>query len=129
VRRRERLSGRRQFAAVRAERAAAGTPALRVHLAANGLGHARLGFAIPKAAGGAVQRNTLRRRLRAALQPRRAELRGLDVVVSASAAALAMRFADLETELWRCLGAARRRLAENGTVRPGPRRALMPSPA
>jgi ribonuclease P protein component len=127
VRRRERLSGRRQFAAVRAERVSAGSVALRVHLKANGLAHARVGFAIPRAAGGAVQRNILRRRLRAALAPRRVELAGYDVVVSASAAALQMRFADLESELWRCLGAARGRLAENGTVRPGPRRAPMPA--
>jgi ribonuclease P protein component len=129
VKRRERLSGRRQFAAVRAERASAGTAALRVHLAANGLTHARFGFAIPKSVGGAVERNTVRRRLRAILEPRRDELAGLDVVVSTSPSALHLPFADLAAELWRSLGAARRRMAENGSVRPGPRRALMPSPA
>lgn len=138
MKRRERLSGRRQFAAVRAERASAGTAALRVHLAANGLGHARVGFAIPKSVGGAVQRNTVRRRLRAAIEPRRAELAGLDLVVSTSPGALAMPFADLAAELWRCVDRARervrdgappRRMAENGSIRPGPRRALSPSPA
>ncbi|HZS14160.1 MAG TPA: ribonuclease P protein component [Candidatus Dormibacteraeota bacterium] len=129
MKRRERLSGRRRFAAVRAGRASAGTAALRVHVAANGLPHARLGFAVPKSAGGAVERNTIRRRLRAALEPHRPELAGLDVVVSASAAVLAMRFADLATELWRCIGAARSRMAENGRTRPGPLRALSPTPA
>jgi ribonuclease P protein component len=129
VKRRERLSGRRQFAAVRAERAAAGIAAFRVHVAANGLAHARFGFAIPKSVGGAVVRNTVRRRLRAALEPRRPELAGLDVAVSASPAILQLRFATLEAELWRSLGAARSRMAENGAVTLGPRRALMPSPA
>ena len=138
MKRRERLSGRRQFAAVRAERASAGTAALRVHLAANGLVHARFGFAIPKSLGGAVARNTVRRRLRAALEPHRAELAGLDVVVSTSPSALALPFADLAAELWRSVerarariadGAPSRRLAENGAIRPGPRRALTPSPA
>lgn len=126
MKRRERLSGRRQFAAVRAERASAGTSALRVHVAANGLAHARFGFAIPKSVGGAVQRNTVRRRLRAALEPRRPELAGLDVVVSTSPSALGLRFTDLEAELWRSLGTAQARMAENGPIRPGPRRALMP---
>lgn len=127
MKRRERLSGRRQFAAVRAERNSAGGAALRVHVAANGLAHARFGFVVPKSVGGAVVRNTVRRRLRAALEPRRAELRGLDVVVSASAPALALRFADLEAELWSRLGAARSRMAENAAHSSGPRRALMPS--
>jgi ribonuclease P protein component len=126
VKRRERLAGRRQFAAVRAGRSSAGTASLRVHVAANGLAHARLGFAIPRSVGGAVERNTVRRRLRAALDPHRAELAGLDVVVSASPSALHLRFADLEAELLRSLGAARGRMAENGAVRPGPRQALMP---
>jgi ribonuclease P protein component len=136
VKRRERLSGRRQFAAVRAGRTSGGTAAFRVHIAANGLTHARFGFAIPKSVGGAVVRNTVRRRLRAALEPRRAELAGYDVVVSASPTAAVLRFAELEAELARCLERARQRgrgdassspLTENGTIRPGPRRALMPA--
>jgi ribonuclease P protein component len=136
VKRRDRLSGRRQFAAVRAARVSAGGGALRVHLAPNELTHVRLGFAIPKTVGGAVVRNTVRRRLRAALDPRREQLAGLDVVVSTSPAAAGLSFADLDAELGRCLERARARveasvppaLAENGTVTPGPRRALMPSP-
>jgi len=139
------LSGRRRFAAVRAERIAAGSGALRVHLAPNGLAHARFGFAIPKSVGGAVVRNTVRRRLRAAFDPRRVELSGLDVIVSVSPAAATLSYTDLDAELGRCLARAlplaRRRQqrgpgdapvppkAENGAVRPGPRRALSPSPA
>ena len=139
-----RLSGRRRFAAVRAERISAGCGALRVHLAANGLDHARFGFAIPKGVGGAVIRNTVRRRLRAALHPRREELAGLDVVVTAAAGAAAQGFAQLDADLGRCLeralptararshrrlgDAGRPQLAENGTVNPGPRRTFAPSP-
>jgi ribonuclease P protein component len=129
VKRRERLSGRRRFAAVRAERMSAGTAALRVHVSANGLPHARFGFAIPKALGGAVVRNTLRRRLRAALEPRRPELAGLDVVVSAFPPALRLHFAALQAELAHCIDAARRRMAENGPSRSGAARVLMPSSA
>ena len=144
MRRRDRLSGRRQFAAVRAERISAGSGALRVHLAPNGFDHPRLGFAIPKGVGGAVVRNTVRRRLRAGLQPRYEDLRGFDMVVTASVAAAGQAFAQLDADLRRCLGralpAARSRartrgsdapptrLTENGTVRPGPRRALAPTP-
>ena len=144
MRRRDRLSGRRRFAAVRAQRISAGSGALRVHLAANGLDHPRLGFAIPKSVGGAVVRNTVRRRLRAALHPRRAELAGFDVVVSVGAEAAQQSFAQLDADLGRCLeralptararsrrrlnDAERPQLAENGTVNPGPRRAFAPSP-
>ena len=129
MKRRERLSGRRRFAAVRAERMSAGTAALRVHLAGNALPNARFGFAIPRALGGAVVRNTLRRRLRAALEPRRPELVGLDVVVSAYPPAVGLPFAELQIELGQCIDAARRRMAENGPSRSGASRVLMPSPA
>jgi len=148
VRRRDRLSGRRRFAAVRAERISASSGALRVHLAPNGLDHPRLGFAIPKSVGGAVVRNTVRRRLRAALQPRRPELDGFDVVVRVRAEAAGQAFAELDADLGRCLEralpAARararrdaaatddaegRRLADNGTITSsGPRRTPAPSP-
>ena len=131
---------------MRAERISAGSGALRVNLAANGYDHPRLGFAIPKAVGGAVQRNTVRRRLRAALQPRYEELRGFDVVINVGSAAATQSFSQLDADLGRCLeralptarsrAASRRsrsdapgaRLTENGTVRPGPRRALAPTP-
>lgn len=147
MRRRDRLTGRRQFAAVRAERISAGSGALRVHLAPNGLDHPRFGFAVPKSVGGAVVRNTVRRRLRSALHPRRAELAGLDVIVSVGPQAADQSFAQLDADLGRCLeralptarsrrsrrsgDAPRARLAENGTVDhplPGPRQAFAPSP-
>jgi ribonuclease P protein component len=141
---RYRLTGRRQFAAVRAARIAAVSGGLRVHVAPSGLPAARLGFVIPKAAGGAVLRNRVRRRLRAALEPRRAELAGLDVIVVASSAAVATQpfeqlCADLAACLARTVPQARSRvrtggdnagpapLAENGAIRPGQRRAPAPT--
>ena len=140
-----RLTGRRQFAAVRAERNSAASGALRVHLAAGDHAGARFGFVVPRSAGGAVVRNRIRRRLRAALEPHRAELAGFDVVVSAGTAAATQGFAELTADLARCLeralatarARARRgvddasatRLAENGAIRPGSRRPLLPTTA
>jgi len=140
VRRRHRLSGRRQFAAVRAERNTASSGALRVNLAANGFAHPRIGFVVPKTVGGAVVRNTVRRRLRAALQPYAAQLAGYDVVVATGPAAALQPYAELAADLDRCLtrvltrarprpgGAAGPRLADNGPTSPGARRALAPTP-
>jgi len=125
---------------VRAERISASSGALRVHLAPNGLDHPRLGFAITKSVGGAVVRNTVRRRLRAALQPYAAQLAGYDVVVATGPAAALQPYAELAADLDRCLtrvlararpregGAAGPRLADNGPTSPGARRALAPTP-
>ena len=142
---RHRLTGRRQFAAVRAERISASSGAVRVHLRANGFEHPRLGFVVPRQAGGAVVRNRIRRRLRAALMPHHAELSGIDLVVSAGAPAAQQSYAQLAEDLARCLArtlpqararARRTRgdaggapLTENGSIRPGPRRGLAPTPA
>ena len=79
--REHRLRGRRVFAAVRSRRRVAGSGPLRVHAAANQLPLARVGFVIPRTVGGAVVRNRIRRRLRAALAPRLESLAGTDVVV------------------------------------------------
>ena len=50
----------------------------------NGLGHPRLGLAISQAAaGGAVQRNTIKRVVREEFRQRLAELPPVDLVVSA----------------------------------------------
>jgi ribonuclease P protein component len=110
VNRRHRLRGRAAFLAVRAQRASASTPALRVGVAPNSAGVARVGFAIPRACGGAVERNRLRRRLREALRPQLADLAGLDVVVSVQRGATALAWADLRADAERCAQAARTRL-------------------
>lgn len=76
---------------------------LRVGAAPNGLDHARVGFAVPRSVGGAVVRNRVRRRLRAAVGPLLPGLAGLDLVVAVAPAAAAMPFAELDATLRRCL--------------------------
>jgi ribonuclease P protein component len=63
---------------------------LRVHAASNGSTVCRVGFSIPRAVGGAVVRNRLRRRLRAILAPRLGRLAGLDLIVAATPPAAAL---------------------------------------
>jgi len=124
VKRRNRLRGRRDFAAVRARKLVVRSGPLRCHAAPNQLGVARVGFAIPKATGGAVVRNRLRRRLRALLLPRLAELAGVDVVVAAAPIAASLPAGELDAHLARCLRGVEVRLrpgsngggAERGVV-------------
>ena len=60
----------------------------------------RVGFAVGKALGGAVERNRIRRRLRAAVRQRLSELSGsLDVVVHPRKSVLDLEFARLEGEI------------------------------
>lgn len=109
--RRHRLGGRRAFAAVRARRLVGVSGSLRVGVAPNDLGHARIGFAIPSAVGGAVVRNRLRRRLKEALRPELAGVGGLDVVVTTGPAAAALAYAELSAQLRAALAAASSRAA------------------
>jgi ribonuclease P protein component len=89
--------------------------ALRVGVAENGLDKARVGFAVPRATGGAVQRNRLRRRLRELLRPRLAELAGVDVVISVRRDARKLSGPELAAELERCTaGALNRRRGTSG---------------
>lgn len=80
-------------------------------MAENTAGIARVGFAIPRATGGAVARNRIRRRLRETLRPRLAELAGLDVVVSVRPAATSLTREALEAQLARGVASARRGIA------------------
>jgi ribonuclease P protein component len=73
---------------------------------------ARFGFIISKQVGGAVIRNTVRRRLKAVCAealPRVPE--GTDVVIRALPASAAATFDELRADVQRCLG----RLAPAGT--------------
>lgn len=115
--RRHRLRSRAAFRAVGDQRAASATGSLRVAVAPNGGLVARVGFAIPRAVGGAVVRNGVRRRLRETLRPRLAELEGLDVVVSVRPAVRAMATAQLVAEVERCTDGAVSRLGRD--ARPG----------
>ena len=101
--RRHRLRGRRAFAAVRGRRQVAGSGPLRVHAAVNRLPLARVGFVIPRGVGGAVVRNRIRRRLRAALAIRLEALAGTDLVVVVRPGAGELGGPALIEHLGRCL--------------------------
>jgi ribonuclease P protein component len=106
VNRRHRLSGRRAFAAVRAQRISSMSGPIRVHVAGNDRGLARAGFSIPKTVGGAVQRNRVRRRLRALLAPRLQALGAVDLVIAVLPAAGGLAAAALADHLEHALGSA-----------------------
>lgn len=110
VNRRHRLRGAGAFAAVRQRRAAAAAGPLRVQVAPNDADVARVGFVVPRAVGGAVVRNRVRRRLRALLDPRLEALAGLDVVVAAGPAAATATWGSLGADLEGALAGARGRL-------------------
>ena len=66
---------------------------------------ARLGVTIPRAVGGAVVRNAVRRRLREAFRKNRQAIRApVDIVVHVRASAAGLRYAELEAELLRAMG-------------------------
>ena len=64
----------------------------------------RIGFTVGKVLGGAVERNRIRRRMRAAVQKHLSEiLLPLDVVLHPRRSVLAMEFARLEAEVGQAL--------------------------
>ena len=76
----------------------------------------RFGFAVSRRLGGAVQRNRIRRRLRAAARQLNAdgECAGLDVVVIARQGAAEAEFVELDATLRRLVRRALRRLDAEG---------------
>lgn len=89
---------------------AAAAGALRVQVAPNSLGVTRVGLVVPRAVGGAVVRNRVRRRLRALLAPELPAHAGLDVVVVATPAAAGRPWSDLGRDLAASLTGALARL-------------------
>src|SRR5258708_2209829 len=66
----------------------------------------RVGFTVGKVLGGSVQRNRIRRRLRAAVQRHVAKLtRPLDVVLHPRKSVMTMEFAQLDSEVEKLLAA------------------------
>ncbi len=113
----QRLRRRGEFAAtVRAGRRAS-RGSLVVHLmlpdatsSAPGAGSSRAGFVVPKAVGGAVQRNRVKRRLRHLVRERIGALpTGTDIVVRALPSAAGRSYPALATDLDAALAAAQRK--------------------
>jgi ribonuclease P protein component len=95
---------------VRAERRGAGDEVLRVQVKANSVGHPRIGIAVTKHLAGAVTRNRLRRRIRAAADGLVSDLGSYDVVVLPRTAALT-------ADWWAIKASLTRALAQAGTQR------------
>ena len=110
MKRRHRLRGSRAFTAVRGWRTVSRSGPLRVNVAPNQVGVARIGFVIPRSVGGAVTRNRVRRRLRELLRPHLAELAGCDLVVAVDPGAAATDAAELAGHLELCLAGVGARL-------------------
>jgi ribonuclease P protein component len=69
----------------------------------------RIGFTVGKVLGGAVERNRIRRRLRAAVQRHLAELPlPIDIVIHPRKAVLSMNFAQLDAEIAQALRAVQK---------------------
>lgn len=78
---------------------------------------ARVGFTVGRALGGAVQRNRIKRRLRAAVRQRRAVLQGagaggIDVVINPKKSVLTLEFSVVLEEVGRALDAIAKKLME-----------------
>ncbi len=70
---------------------------------------ARVGLAVGRVLGGAVQRNRIKRRMRAAVQPNLGEItRSLDVVLHPRKAVLTMKFAELKAEVQKLFAAVQK---------------------
>ena len=72
-------------------------------------GGPRVGFTVGKVLGGAVERNRIRRRMRAAVQRRLAQLaRPLDIVLHPRKSVLTLKFAQLDAEIAKLFAALQR---------------------
>ena len=76
-----RITRKRDFERVFARRCSTADDVLIIHADTNGLAHSRLGLAVSRRIGGAVQRNRIKRRIREAFRTLQQELpSGLDAV-------------------------------------------------
>ncbi|HWF57523.1 MAG TPA: ribonuclease P protein component [Candidatus Dormibacteraeota bacterium] len=109
---RHRLRGRRRFAATRSLGRRASSAGVRVHVAANQLDVARVGFALVGLRS-AVRRNLLRRRLREVVRPLLGSLAGHDVVIVAGVEGAELDFGELRSAV---AGAVARALHRTGSA-------------
>lgn len=87
-------------------------------MVANGKDVARIGFAIPRSAGGSVVRNRMRRRLREAVRPQLPGLSGVDVLIGVRAETATRGWHDLCGDVARCVAQARQRLPRTAVASP-----------
>ena len=109
--RRHRLRGRSRFAALRRSGLDVRQGGLRLRASANELDYARVGFAIIGARS-AVERNRLRRRLRAAAGPGLGEWPGTDILIAVPGAWVCRPFKEIVDELERAFARGKRRTME-----------------
>jgi ribonuclease P protein component len=113
-----RLRRRREFAvAIRGGRRAA-RGVLVIHMnSGRDAGPARVGFVIPRAVGGAVARNLVRRRLRHLLRDRVTDLPpGTDIVVRVVSPAASRSYQQLRDDLDSALASVRRPRRSSGST-------------
>lgn len=101
-----RLRKSAEFELVRAERRGVTDAVLRLQVRPNQLAHPRFGISVSKRLGGAVERNLLRRRLRAASAAEAPSLGGFDLVVVPKPAAGNASYQELTAALRRALSRA-----------------------
>jgi len=76
-----RITRKRDFERIFARRCSTADDVLVIHADANGLAHSRLGLAVSRRIGGAVQRNRIKRQIREAFRTHQHDLpSGLDAV-------------------------------------------------
>ena len=89
------------------------TPHMTVFYLRQAEGAARVGFTVGRVLGGAVDRNRIKRRLRAAVRQWRILLTGpVDVVINPKKLVLKMEFSALVEEIERAFGMVARKLGE-----------------
>ncbi|HVD03268.1 MAG TPA: ribonuclease P protein component [Candidatus Dormibacteraeota bacterium] len=94
-----RLRKSAEFERVRAERRVAADRLLRLQACPNLKGHPRIGITVSKRFGGAVQRNLVRRRLKAAAEVHLSSLSAVDLVLIPTPAGAAGSYAELARAL------------------------------
>ncbi|EQD38167.1 Riibonuclease P, partial [mine drainage metagenome] len=98
---RYRLRHSAEFQRVRSARRGVVDPLLRLQVRPNEFGHPRLGISVSRRLGGAVQRNLIRRRLRAAAAGEVSSLGAFDLVLIPSPAAASSSFQELSATVTR----------------------------
>ncbi len=99
-----RLRKSAEFERVRAERRVAADRLLRLQACPNSIGHPRIGITVSKKVGGAVQRNLIRRRLKAAVESELHLLPAVDLVLIPTPASAQSSYPELTRALEAGLG-------------------------